>query len=38
LSEKELEAQLEELMSSLVCLDADDVDDEVETATRAVVW
>jgi hypothetical protein len=37
LSDKELKAALETLMASL-CVDAEDVEDEVETATRAVAW
>jgi hypothetical protein len=37
MSEKELKAELENLMASL-CVDAEDVEDEVETAQRAVFW
>jgi hypothetical protein len=38
MSEQELQEALEELMDSLACVDADDVEDEVETAARAVFW
>ena len=37
MSDKELKAALESLMASL-CVDAEDVEDEVETAQRAVAW
>jgi hypothetical protein len=37
LSDKELKAALETLMASL-CVDAEDIEDEVETATRAALW
>lgn len=37
MSDKELKAALETLMASL-CVDAEDIEDEVETATRAVAW
>lgn len=38
LTEQQIQEQLEELMDSLACLDAEDVEDEVETATRASFW
>jgi hypothetical protein len=37
MTEQELSAALQELMAS-VCVDTDDVEDEVETAQRAVIW
>jgi hypothetical protein len=37
MTEEELTEALRELMAS-VCVDTDDIEDEVETAQRAVIW
>ncbi len=38
MTEEQIQEQLQELLESLACLDSEDVEDEVETATRASFW